>query len=192
MRYCDFSIEEHSLIALILTHVHYDHCENAKKVEDNYQTQIVVHESEANLLSGGVNSLTGGAIPITRFFFNVINGKKLMTKGKYEPIDCTITVHEQFDLKEFGFAGYILHTPGHTQGSMSIILDNEIAIVGDAMFGVFTNSIYPPWAADTSLMIKSWKKLLDTGCKIFLPSHGSRRLRGTVEKQYNKYKNKIE
>ncbi|UTB31789.1 MAG: hypothetical protein NKF70_09735 [Methanobacterium sp. ERen5] len=50
---------------------------------------------------------------------------------------------------------------------MSIIIDNKIAIVGDAMFGIFGNSIYPPFADNPKIMIESWGKLLDTGCSSF-------------------------
>jgi glyoxylase-like metal-dependent hydrolase (beta-lactamase superfamily II) len=45
---------------------------------------------------------------------------------------------------------------------ISIIIDDEIAIVGDAMVGTIPDSIYPPFADDKKLLIKSWKKLLKT------------------------------
>ena len=46
-------------------------------------------------------------------------------------------VDQYFDMKALGFNGYILHTPGHSPGSQSIIIDNEIALAGDSMFGIF-------------------------------------------------------
>jgi hypothetical protein len=42
--------------------------------------------------------------------------------------------------------------------------------VGDAMFGVFNWSVFPPFADDVPTMIKSWRKLLKTGCHSFLQS----------------------
>lgn len=54
------------------------------------------------------------------------------------------------------------------------------------VFGVFPGSIFPPFADNEGLMVESWKKLLDTGCKIFLPAHGSERSRELVQKQYDK------
>ena len=56
---------------------------------------------------------------------------------------------------------------------MSLIIDDEIAIVGDAMFGVLKKSIYPPYADNSKELINSWEKLLSTNCKLFLPAHGS-------------------
>lgn len=105
---------------------------------------------------------------------------------KYKPAVVDIEVEDKYDLSSFGFNAYIIHTPGHTYGSMSIIVDNEIALVGDAMSGLF-NSICPPFALDTKLMAESWKRLLDTGCSVYLPSHGTEDSREFVSKQYEKY-----
>ncbi|HQG66246.1 MAG TPA: hypothetical protein PLA32_10755, partial [Smithella sp.] len=74
----------------------------------------------------------------------------------------------------------------------SVILENEIAIVGDALFGVFRGSVIPPFAADEKLMAASWGKLLKTGCFVYLPAHGTARDREALERQYEKYKRKYE
>jgi glyoxylase-like metal-dependent hydrolase (beta-lactamase superfamily II) len=67
----------------------------------------------------------------------------------------------------------LMHTPGHTKGCLSVIVDNELAIVGDAMFGVFPGSIFPPYGNDVRQMVESWEKLLETSCRLFIPAHGS-------------------
>lgn len=84
-----------------------------------------------------------------------------------------------------------MHTPGHSIGSMSIIVDNEVAIVGDSMFGVFKWSVFPPFAEDCKQMIQSWGKLLETNCSIFIPSHGTENNRLLVQKDYKKRKTHI-
>ncbi|HQF63200.1 MAG TPA: MBL fold metallo-hydrolase [Anaerolineaceae bacterium] len=183
--------ENSSLAALILTHVHFDHCENSSRIKDDYGANIIVHESEALLLSSGKNSFCQGALPVTRRFFNLINGRKLFSLVRCTPCAYDAIVTEEYQLNDLGFNAYILHTPGHTIGSMSMIVDNEIAIVGDAMFGVFPNSVFPPWADDTTMLTKSWKKLLDTGCALFLPGHGTSNSRDLVQRQYTKYGEKV-
>ncbi len=82
----------------------------------------------------------------------------------------------------------IINTPGHSIDSISIIIDDEIAIVGDTLFGKFKNSVFPPFADDVSVMIESWGKLLQTGCKLFLPGHGGEVNRRLLQKEYDKYK----
>ncbi len=176
------------LSALILTHVHYDHVENSARIREKYGVKIIVNEIESGLLESGRNAYLEGAVPVTKFIFHLLHGEKLWGKLKYEPCKFDIVVQNQYDLSGFGCNAYILHTPGHTDGSMSVVVDDEIAIVGDALFGVFRNSVFSPWAANADLMIKSWKILLDTGCKLFLPSHGRPRDRQTLAKQYEKYK----
>jgi hydroxyacylglutathione hydrolase len=79
-----------------------------------------------------------------------------------------------------------MNTPGHTTGSMSVIVDDEVALVGDTMFGVFKRSVFPPFADDVSEMIKSWGKLLNSNCKFFLPSHGREKSREQLMTVYNK------
>lgn len=76
----------------------------------------------------------------------------------------------------------------HEEGSISVIIDNEIAIVGDTMFGVLFGSVFSPFADNVQSIIKSWKRLLDTNCKWFLPSHGTGNSRVLLQSQYHKSK----
>lgn len=54
------------------------------------------------------------------------------------------------------------------------------------MFGIFPNSIFPPFADDIQGLLKSWKKLLETNCSVFLPGHGREIKRELVEKEIKK------
>lgn len=170
---------------LILTHAHFDHAANSKKLKEIYKAAIIIHRTEATNLNQGTNPLTSG----TNQFYRLITkfqDKSLAKFLNYEPCENDYVVDSRFDLNEFGFDAFILHTPGHTIGSISIIVDNEIALVGDCMFGIFRNSVFPPVALDIKEMIKSWGKLLETGCSIYIPSHGSANKRALVQKDYDK------
>lgn len=182
----DDILGENQLSCLILTHTHFDHAENGAKLKDKYKCKVIVHESESDYLKNGDSPLPKGTNILTRFLINFI-GKRIQNRYKYEPAHFDFLVDEKFDLNEFGFNAYILHTPGHSPGSISIIIDNELAIVGDAMFGVFKWSIFPPFANNTQLMIESWGKLLETDCSTYLPGHGSEISLNLVKKQYGKY-----
>lgn len=179
-------LEENLLSCLILTHAHFDHAENAASLKKEYNCRIIVHENEAENLKHGTNILPKGTNPLTRLEVKML-GKLLQSHYNYELTNPDIIVREKYDLNRFKINAYILHTPGHSPGSMSIIIDNEIALVGDTMFGVFSNSAYPPFADDPETMIKSWKKLLETDCRLFLPGHGKPISRELLEKQYKKH-----
>jgi hydroxyacylglutathione hydrolase len=172
---------------LILTHTHFDHVGNASIISRQYKAKIIVHQAEAALLMAGESRLSEGSIFITKFLVSLL-GKKLQPLFAYLPVQPDILVNERMTLNEFGFNAFVMHTPGHSPGSISVIIDNEIAIVGDAMFGVFRNSVFLPFADDLKQMVISWGKLLETGCTSFLPGHGTENNRGLLERQFEKYK----
>ena len=172
---------------LILTHSHYDHAGNAARLRDCYKAQVIIHKSEAAYLLSGKNSLVNGTNMLTYYMVQALMkpfGKMVF----YKPCQYDILVDSTYDLKNAGFNAYILHTPGHSDGSMSVIVDDEIALVGDCMFGVFKGSAFPPFALNTGQMVDSWGKLLHTACSLFLPSHGSADSRELVQRDYDRRK----
>lgn len=186
-RLVEIQLKENCFSALILTHTHFDHAENAYRIKEIYKTNLIVHKSEADFISSGNNPAIHGTNLITKFITHML-GTQLLQFVKYKPVDYDITVEDKYDLSRFGFNAYIIHTPGHSIGSISVIVDNEIAIVGDAMFGVFKYSVFPPFAEQPENMIRSWKKLLDTGCSLFIPAHGTANSRQLLQREYEKYK----
>ncbi len=171
---------------LILTHSHFDHAANAHKIKERYNAQVIIHDSEAGYLLAGTNILPAGTNPITKTIVRVL-ARQFISFARYQPCKADLAVDSNYDLSGYGFNAYLMHTPGHTKGSLSLIIDNEIAIVGDTMFGIFPWTIFPPFASDPRQMVKSWEKLLNTKCTLFLPSHGSANKRSLVEKDFIKY-----
>jgi glyoxylase-like metal-dependent hydrolase (beta-lactamase superfamily II) len=180
-------IEEYrgiSLSAIILTHSHFDHAENAAYLKKKYSIPVFIQQEEVEFLLKGENPPVKGSYKLTRFFTNLWEDR-IKSHLRYEGVTNDFVVQKKMDLDFLGFHAYLLHTPGHSPGSMSLIVDDEIAIVGDAMFGV-VRLFYPPFANDPDQMVRSWGKLLDTGCRIFLPAHGTLNKRERVEKQYRR------
>jgi glyoxylase-like metal-dependent hydrolase (beta-lactamase superfamily II) len=173
------------LDALILTHAHMDHAENAHRIRDTYQAPVYIHRREAAYLAAGENIIPQGTTMITQALTHLLS-RKIAPFLRYTACEPDVRTGDRFSLQDLGFNAYILHTPGHTSGSVSIIVDDEIALVGDCMFGVLRGSVFPPFANDTGQMVRSWGKLLETGCSLFLPSHGSANSRQLVQREYEK------
>jgi hydroxyacylglutathione hydrolase len=173
---------------LILTHAHFDHVGNAHRIKEKYESMVIIHRAEASDLTSGNNSSTNGTNAVTRFLVKLF-GKMILQCCRYEPCQYDYLVDATFDLKDFGFNATIIPTPGHTIGSMSVVVDNEVAVVGDAMFGVFSGSVLPPYAMDVKQMISGWRILLETDCSVFLPAHGSANSRSLVQKEFDRRKN---
>lgn len=168
---------------LILTHTHYDHAGNAKKVKEQFAPQVIVHEKESKCLSEGFTTLPKGTSFITNLLTTLVN-KYFSRIGKYEAVKSDIVINdsEQMHLNNI----VITKTPGHTNGSLSVLIDQEIAIVGDTLLGTLPHKVFPPFADDKKVLIESWKRLLETHCKLFLPAHGRAIQRNLLEREYSK------
>ena len=173
------------LDALILTHTHYDHAGNAVRLQEKYEAKVIVHCAEGPFLARGESIIPKGTNFLGRLLIDHL-GKKLAPRLTCPPCRPDILVDDVFPLTDYGFNAFIMHTPGHSPGSQSVIVDDEIALVGDAMFGIFPGSAFPPFASDARQLVESWGKLLTTGCRLFLPAHGTANSRQLVLKDYYK------
>ncbi len=167
---------------LILSHSHYDHADNASMIRSDYKAKVIIHREESGNLTSGKGVIPRGTNPYTRFLTD--NFGRLFASRRFETCSYDILIDDYYSMKDWGFNACIIHTPGHTPGSISVIVDDEVAIVGDAMFGIFRNSVFPPFGWDEKQLVQSWGRLLKTGCKVFLPSHGSENSRELVKKDY--------
>jgi glyoxylase-like metal-dependent hydrolase (beta-lactamase superfamily II) len=184
-------IPQDGLAALVLTHAHFDHAENANRVQRDYNTRIIIQQEDAGCLSRGENPMIVGTTRLTRPLTNLL-GKRVLSLAHYPPVTPDNTFDESFDLNPLGMNAYLLHTPGHSPGSASVIINGEIALVGDTLFGVFRSATFPPFADLPLVLIASWRKLLDTGCTLFLPSHGGAVTRELLQREYVKYTKRAE
>jgi endoribonuclease LACTB2 len=71
-------------------------------------------------------------------------------------------------LSRIGIAGEILHTPGHSEHCVSLLLDDGSVFTGDL----------PPeaYAFDNPLALTTWKMLRERGATRIYPAHGPARL----------------
>jgi glyoxylase-like metal-dependent hydrolase (beta-lactamase superfamily II) len=168
-------------LLVVLTHTHFDHAENAARLKAECAATLIVHETEADFLRQGDSLLPAGALPLSSLLFRLF-GKTMQHRVRYAPVDPDLLVQDSLDLQPHGLDVSLIHTPGHSVGSMSVLVGNEIAIVGDAMVGLWPGATFPPYADDRSQVLQSWAKLLETSAEVFLPSHGSERTRAVLIK----------
>ena len=180
-------LEKSTIDTLILTHTHFDHCRNAFSIKRDFGSRIIMSEYECPNAIAGYTLLPKGTFRITRLLSNLGNaiGKKLFGYHSFSADTC---ITDRYDLNNEGLGIQLMKTNGHSTGSISVIVDNEIAIVGDAMLGRFKWTIFPPFADNVDEMISSWGELLETECNTFLPGHGNEIKRELLQKQYLKYR----
>ena len=68
------------------------------------------------------------------------------------------------------------------------MIDDVIAIAGDSIIGTTPGKPFPPFADDVDLLIRTWKKIIDTGCETVLPGHGKPVSREEMTDEYNRRK----
>ena len=159
---------------IVLTHSHFDHCGSAREISDLTGARIAIHESKKTfsenggmIIPKGVNILGKITQPLIFPIFKKISFPKLTP-------DILIT-DKPYLLNEFGIDGYIIHTPGHTIGSISVILDSGEAFVGCMAHNGFPFRLRPGlpiYAQDINTIKKYWKLLIDKGVKMVYPGHG--------------------
>jgi hydroxyacylglutathione hydrolase len=156
---------------LVLTHSHFDHAGNAKYIQTRFGAVVIIHKEEASCLMSGNSPLPKGTTMLTQKLIERFRSK-IMALVKYDSCKADLTINDKFELENYGFTAYIFPSPGHSSGSVSIAIDDEIVLAGDSLFGMIPGRIKPPFADDADLMNRSWKTIFDTGARLFIPSHG--------------------
>jgi hydroxyacylglutathione hydrolase len=168
---------------IILTHTHYDHAGSVKALQQITKAKVLVHKAEASCLEQGYCAFPKGTMWFPKIMSAI--GRALNKRvGRYAAVAPDIVISKKFDLQPFGIDGYILPTPGHTAGSLSVVIEGNHAIVGDTLFNIFKHSVFPPYANDQEGLLKSWKALLEIGCEYFYPGHGKPFTRERLQKTY--------
>jgi glyoxylase-like metal-dependent hydrolase (beta-lactamase superfamily II) len=78
-------------------------------------------------------------------------------------------------LEGFGLNGKVFHTPGHTNGCVSLVLEDGRAFTGDLVTGKTVTNDKPSLGSFADSLhdtYRSWIKILQSGAKIFYPAHG--------------------
>lgn len=164
-------LEPGMLKLLILTHVHFDHAGSAGKLKELTGCKIMVHQSEKERLQSGFTPLPDGTRWKARLL--VALGRTLARGiGKFPGTAPDLQVEDAVDLNEYGFPGKVIHTPGHTHGSMVILMVGGELIAGDTLFGVEGKQHFPPFAEDLPALVSSWQHIRTLPVKTFYPAHG--------------------
>ncbi|MFO7815159.1 MAG: MBL fold metallo-hydrolase [Halanaerobiales bacterium] len=167
----EYDVKFDDIKLIIITHVHYDHVGNLKEIKDKSKAPVLVHQKEADLLANGDSHFPAGNNLLGKLIAKTA-GTAVGGQNSFESVQPDIKIKDYYNLKGFGFDGDILHTPGHSAGSITVIIDNRHCFVGDTMFSLIPYTINPPFADDSTKLIESWEKIASSDCKFFYPGHG--------------------
>lgn len=130
-----------TLSKILLTHGHYDHIGGVFEVQKATGAKVYIHEEDVPMLSDTQKNLALWIEPYADF----------------EPIT-EYTAVKDGDVIEDGDTSFtVLHTPGHTKGSVCFICE-DIMLSGDTLFCLSRGRTDFPGGSDEQ-MLSSFKKL---------------------------------
>jgi glyoxylase-like metal-dependent hydrolase (beta-lactamase superfamily II) len=161
-----------SIRLILITHAHGDHMGSLKAVAERSRAPVLAHSSEAPILASG-RALHPHGITTAGKILSALMGPfaKAASGNACKP---DVVVDDELSLADYGVKGRALHTPGHTDGSLSLLLDNGEAFVGDlcAKFPLISGSSYVPFFGDSrETVYASWRRLLNAGATLLYSAH---------------------
>jgi glyoxylase-like metal-dependent hydrolase (beta-lactamase superfamily II) len=167
------NIRPEAIRLIVVTHVHFDHVGNLKALQDRCGCPVALHANEAPLLNHGTVVFPPGTNLFGKVAASV--GRGLAPLLKFSGVKPDILIAKELSLQRYSVSGKIVATPGHTYGSLSVLLPDGTACVGDLAANHYpgrTGPIMPPFASDVAMLMQSWQHLLDGGVKTICPGHG--------------------
>lgn len=106
--------EKYDISHILLTHGHFDHIASVEELKSLTGAQVIIHEEDLELLKKPLMNLS------------LVMGMNISVTA-----DCTVKDGEQINVGGTGFT--VLHTPGHTPGSVCYICGGAM-FTGDTLF----------------------------------------------------------
>ena len=166
----EHNIDPKEIKLIVVNHAHFDHVGALKEVKELTGAQVLVHTKEAKYIRQGVSAAVKPLNLRNKILFKFL--PKSITF--YDPVEPDILIKDDFPLQEYGINAKVIHTPGHTAGTISIITAKGNAIVGCSVHGfpLRLRPGLPTVAKDIDQVVSSWKRILDEGAVNLLSSHG--------------------
>jgi glyoxylase-like metal-dependent hydrolase (beta-lactamase superfamily II) len=168
------SIRPEDVRLIVLTHGHWDHVGSARDLQDITGAKLAMHEREVPWLEQCLTPLPPGVTLWGRAFIPLLRAFMPLITFPPAKVDLVLT-NEGLSLTDYGIPGRVLHTPGHTPGSVSILLDSGEVFVGDLAMNKFPLRLSPGlpiFAEDQDAVLRSWRILLEQGATTVYPAHG--------------------
>lgn len=121
-------IDPAKIALILLTHGHSDHAGCAAELQRRSGAQIAIHAGDAPLVRSGRNGMIAVQDSLGRILRPFVD-------EEFEAFTPDLVFEEGIALEPYGLRGRVLPTPGHTAGSVSVVLASGEALIGDVLRG---------------------------------------------------------
>ena len=161
---------------VVVTHAHIDHAGGALALRELSGAPIMGHREDTRYFRGEAAMTFCTTDWFSRIFFRC--GVVQKRYPAFTP-DLLLEVGECQSLEAFGVEGEVRHTPGHTEGSISVAV-KEHALVGDLLAsGILLGGIAmtgtakrPPFEDDPLRVAAELERMVEVGLQKFYIGHG--------------------
>ncbi|MCF4098988.1 MBL fold metallo-hydrolase [Maritalea mediterranea] len=172
---------------IIVTHGHVDHAGGAAKLRALSGAPVVIHEAEAKYCAGEAKMKLCPTGWVGRYLYR--RGLPMEPYTYFSP-DIVMRDHDELDLRPYGLDGRVIFTPGHTPGSISVLLDDGQAFVSDLLAsGYALGGLLPvdrpqrtPFEEEPHEVAKALEQVLEMGGAQFHVGHGFKLSAKAVER----------
>lgn len=115
---------------IIVTHGDPDHTGNCAYLNKMYDVKIALHRDESAAVERGDMTLSRKRKNIIKRIFQklLLSFFRLSKSDRFQP---NVYLDENSDLSKYGFDARVLHIPGHSKGSIGILLPGGQLFCGD-------------------------------------------------------------
>lgn len=169
------SLQPEDVKLVVLTHGHWDHVGSAAEIKAATGAKLAMHRAEVPWLQNSLKPLSPGVTVWGKVLAAMHRPFMPLIDVPAASVDIVLDDHP-YPLQEYGIPGQIIHSPGHSPGSVSLLLDSGEAFVGDLAMNRLPLRLSPGlpiFADDRDAVRASWKKLLERGAEVIYPAHGN-------------------
>jgi glyoxylase-like metal-dependent hydrolase (beta-lactamase superfamily II) len=173
-RLAEHGVKPQDVRLILITHGHGDHVGSAAALRERTGAPIAIHALDADMLRHADQPQEFP--PDSNKLLLALSRLPIMQYAGLEPLEPDITFEYELDLSEYGVAGRVIHTPGHSPGSVTVLLESGAAIIGDMVMGRISKQMRepgPPFIAhDLARNRESIRQILELGPHPIYASHG--------------------
>jgi len=156
------------IVAIVLTHGHFDHVGGGPALSKETGARVSIHKDEVELLGDPMQNLS-----------LVVAAEEFSTRADEVLVDGQI-------IKVGGLEAKVIHTPGHTPGSLSLLIGDNL-FSGDLIFYESVGRTDLPGSDEAKLHESIHSKVLTLPDEInIFPGHGAKTSVGW-EREHNPY-----
>jgi len=122
---------------IVLTHGHVDHIQNAAILSKALNAPIAMHKADYGLIRNNMEERMSADTILGKLMLGFI--KNSLKYGKIDLFEPDVFLLDGDALNDYGVKAKIIGLPGHTKGSIGIVIGDSDIFVGDALM----NLIHP-------------------------------------------------